>query len=157
MSIGLPISTYLPTIQHLFSRISTTARLQCDGHPTSRDGPKQGPKGAWAHFVPFFFFFFFTNYIHNFCSCSRSKTLGSFQLTAIQPKNLTKIIKTFTMVIVFQPKKKKLFYPKEPKNHVLLEKLKLNFFQLQSIDIYFVKIIFLLSIKKLKISLLFFF
>ena len=39
------------------------------------------------------------------------------------------------MVIVFKPKKKKkkknYFTTKEPKNHVLLENLKLNFLQLR--------------------------
>ena len=49
------------------------------------------------------------------------------QIEIIQPKILTKIIKTFTMVIVFQ-QKKNYFTTKEPKNHVLLEKLKLNIF-----------------------------
>ena len=55
------------------------------------------------------------------------------QITTIKSKNLTKSIKTFTMVIVFQQpkKKKKNILLKNQKNHVLLEKLKLNFLQLQ--------------------------
>ena len=69
-----------------------------------------------------------------------SKTLGPLlpislasliQIAIIQPKNLTKTIKTFTIVIVFQPKKKNYFTTKKQINHVLLEKLKLIFLQLQ--------------------------
>ena len=96
MSIGLPISTYQPysissqesQLPHVFS-VMVTLQVRTD--------LGRGPRGL----RPTWFHFFFTNYIHNFCSCSRSKTLGSLQLTAIQPKNLTKIIKTFTMLIVF--------------------------------------------------------
>ena len=51
------------------------------------------------------------------------------QITTIKPKNLTKTIKIFTMVIVFQ--QKNYFTTKEPKNYVLLKKLKLNFLHLQ--------------------------
>ena len=68
----------------------------------------------------------------NFCSWapfqnlrpSSSISLVSLnQIATIQPKNLTKTIKTFIMVIVFLAKNSILL----PKNHVLLEKLKLIF------------------------------
>ena len=66
------------------------------------------------------------------------KSLASFtQIAIIQPKNLTKIIKTLTMAIVFEQIKIYSIYiyiffftTKEPKYHVLLEKLKLKFLQL---------------------------
>ena len=50
----------------------------------------QGSRPPLAHF-------FFPNYIHHFGS---PKPQASIQLATIQPKNLTKIIKTFTIVIV---------------------------------------------------------
>ena len=53
-------------------------------------------------------FFFFTSYIHHFCSCPHSKTLGPFQLEIIQPKNLIKIINHSQCWLYFS--KKKLFY-----------------------------------------------
>ena len=70
---------------------------------------------------------FFTSYIHHFCSCLHSKTLGPFQLEIIQPQNLIKIINHSQCWLYFRKKKTIL----SPKNHVLLEKLKLNVSQLQ--------------------------
>ena len=52
--------------------------------------------------------FYFTSYIHHFCSCLHSKTLGPFQLEIIQHKNLIKIINHSQCWLYFS--KKKLFY-----------------------------------------------
>ena len=96
--------------------------------------------------LPESFFFFQLLYILFLQLDLPSKTLGPFssislasfiQITTIQPNNLTKIIKIFTMVIVFQQNAYiyiyiYIFYHQgTKKNHVLLEKLKLNFLQLQ--------------------------
>ena len=74
-------------------------------HPTKGGGPK-GPSPAGSKF----FFFLELLYIFHFCSWAPSKTLAPFtpislasltQIATIKPKNLTKTIKTFTMMIVF--------------------------------------------------------
>ena len=92
-----------------------------------------------------FFFFFQLLYISFLQLGLPFKTLGPFpsislasliQIATIQPNNLTKTIKIFTRVIVFQQYIYIYIYIyilplKNPKNHVLLEKLKPNFLQLQ--------------------------
>ena len=53
------------------------------------------------------------------------------KIATIQPKNLTKIIKIFTIVIVFQQqkkKKKKLFYHQITKKSYVIEEAKAKFF-----------------------------
>ena len=97
-----------------------------------------------------FFFFFQLLYISFLQLRLPYKTLDPFssislasliQIATIQPNNLTKTMKIFTMVIVFQQKYIYIYIytyilpPKNQKNHVLLEKLKLNFLQLHSIGI----------------------
>ena len=77
MSIGLPISTYQPySISsqesqplHIFS-VMVTPQARTD--PVGAQGGS-GPLGP----IFIYLFIFFTNYMHNICSCSRSKTLGS--------------------------------------------------------------------------------
>ena len=66
-----------------------------------KGGPRWRPRGPGPLVQFCFFLKIFTNNIHHFCSCSLSKTLGPLQLATIQPRNLTKTIKTFTMVIDF--------------------------------------------------------
>ena len=78
---------------------------------TRQDGPRWGPKGAWAPPGPIFFFFFkLLYYVFYFVVDPPYKTLGTFlsislanlaKIATIEPKNLTKTIKIFTMVIVF--------------------------------------------------------
>ena len=70
--------------------------------------------------------FFFPHYIHHFGS---PKPSASIQLTTIQPKNLTKIIKTFTIVIVLYIYiYKKLFYHQRTKKSYVIGETKTNFF-----------------------------
>ena len=57
--------------------------------------------------------FYFTSYIHHFCSCLHSKTVGPFQLEIIQPKNLIKIINHSQCWLYFS-KKKNYFITKKP-------------------------------------------
>ena len=121
---------------------------QCPHIETDASG---GPRGLGLPGSFFFFFRFQLLYISFLQLGLPYKTLDPFssislasliQIATIQPNNLTKTMKIFTMVIVFQQKKKKNIYiyiyilpPKNQKNHVLLEKLKLNFLQLHSIGI----------------------
>ena len=90
---------------------------------TDPGGGQRGPGPPWVHF-----FFLQIIYII-FVVASIAKPQAPLQLTTIQPKNLTKSIKTFTMLIVYQQPKKKTILSQ--KNHLLLEKAKLNFLQLQ--------------------------
>ena len=82
--------------------------------------PGGGPRGPGPPLGPIFFFSY--NIFH-FCSQAPFSTISLTSLTqiaTIQPKNVIKTIKIFTMVILFQPKKN-YFTTKEQKNHVLLE------------------------------------
>ena len=94
--------------------------------PTSKEVGTVGTDPCGAPWVQFIYIYI---YIY--------KSLASFtQIAIIQSKNLTKIIKTLTMAIVFEQIKIYSIYiyiyftTKEPKYHVLLEKLKLKFLQL---------------------------
>ena len=114
---------------------------QCPHIETDASG---GPRGLGLPGSFFFFFRFQLLYISFLQLRLPYKTLDPFssislasliQIATIQPNNLTKTIKIFTRVIVFQQYIYIYIYiyitTKKPKNHVLLEKLKPNFLQLQ--------------------------
>ena len=70
-----------------------------------------------------------TNYIHHFCSWAPSKTLGPSPSSNYPIKILNKNNKNVhNCDCILAKKKKNYFTTKEPKNNVLLEKLKLIFF-----------------------------
>ena len=100
-----------------------------------RDGPRWGPKGAWAppwvqifNFLVIIYFIFviglpFQNLRPPFSLISLTSLT---QIATIQPKNSKNIHNNYCILA-----KKTILPPKNQKNHVLLEKLKLNFLQLQ--------------------------
>ena len=121
----IPPQTTLPFIPHSQDSeldLSTTIYLSSDRHALGQGRRPNIQIELLTLQLPF-----------QYLSPSSINLASLTQIATIQLINLTKIIKTFTIVIVFQPKKKKknYFTTKEPKNHRLLKKLKLNFLQLQ--------------------------
>ena len=98
----------------------------------TRDGPRRGPTDPpW---VLFFFFFVILYFIFVFRPFSPISLVSLTQIATLQPKNLTKTIKIFTMMIVFQ--QKNYFTTKEQKNNVLFATT-VNWYKYQLLGYFF--------------------